>query len=280
MIGTGAAILGAGVLGAGASILGASQSANAAKSAANVQSQAADRAAATQLEMYNRTRGDLQPYMHGGVNALSQINKLYGLPTYEWANAGAQAGESPYGAGPLSGGGGHWRQFPGTQQPDYSGFMNSPDYQFALQQGENALNRSLAAKGQLVSGNALTAAQKFGQGLAMQNFGNYFNRLMGIAGMGQNAAAGVGSAGTMAGQSIGNSLLAAGQAGASGIVGGANAWNSGLSGVSNAVTGGVNNMMLNNYLSRGTTSYQQPMGITPPGAATGGGGLGGLSYFG
>lgn len=51
-----------------------------------------------------------------------------------------------------------------------------PGYQFQLDQGTQALNRSAAAGGMLDSGAALKAAQQFGQGLAGTTYNNAFQR--------------------------------------------------------------------------------------------------------
>jgi hypothetical protein len=82
-----------------------------------------------------------------------------------------------------------------------------PGYQFNLDQGMNAINRQSAATGGLYSGNALKAAQEFGQGLADNTYNDAYNRwlrqqgstygmLAGTAGQGQNAAYGMGNINT------------------------------------------------------------------------------------
>lgn len=79
--------------------------------------------------------------------------------------------------------------------PNYNAFFDSPDYQYALGQGVNALDRSAAARGRLYSGGYGQDLTKYAQGMATQNLGNYLNRLSGIAGVGQtqsNALAGIG----------------------------------------------------------------------------------------
>jgi len=53
----------------------------------------------------------------------------------------------------------------------------TPGYQFRLNQGMQALERSAAARGNLLSGNTLAAAQEFGQGLASQEYQNRLNQL-------------------------------------------------------------------------------------------------------
>jgi len=136
----------------------------------------------------------------------------------------------PPGQNPGGQAGGRWEMTPGTGKPDFSAFTTSPDYQFAEAEGRRALERSAAARGGLISGNQLRAAQTFGQGLATQQFGNYWNRLLQLSTMGQNAAAGVGANATQAAGQIGNSLMAAGQAQAAGAVGAANAITGGIGG--------------------------------------------------
>lgn len=56
-------------------------------------------------------------------------------------------------------------------------FQTGPGYQFQLDQGLQALNRSAAAGGMGASGNALLEAQRYGQGLANQEWGSYLSRL-------------------------------------------------------------------------------------------------------
>ncbi len=53
----------------------------------------------------------------------------------------------------------------------------TPGYQFRMNQGMQALERTAAAKGNLLSGNTLAAAQEFGQGLASQEYNNRINQL-------------------------------------------------------------------------------------------------------
>jgi len=58
-----------------------------------------------------------------------------------------------------------------------SSVTGTPGYQFALQQGTQAIDRSAAAKGMLNSGNVLQELQKYGSGLASQEYGNQANLL-------------------------------------------------------------------------------------------------------
>lgn len=63
-----------------------------------------------------------------------------------------------------------------------------PGYQFRLQQGQEALDRSLAASGGLQSGKALKAAQEYGQGLADQTYNDAYRRYLEMQGFNLGAA--------------------------------------------------------------------------------------------
>lgn len=67
-------------------------------------------------------------------------------------------------------------------------FKKSPGYQFRLDQAQNALTASQAAKGGLLSGGAMKEMNAYTQGIASDEYGNYINQLSGLAGMGQQAA--------------------------------------------------------------------------------------------
>lgn len=136
-------------------------------------------------------------------------------------------------------------------------FTASPDYQFRRSEGERGIGNSFAARGGAFSGNALKALSEFNQNLASSEYGNWWNRQAGVAGVGQatsaqqgsnaiNGANALANLGANSSQYIGNALMSAGDARASGIVGGANALTQGLSGAINAWqygngTGGGNN---------------------------------------
>lgn len=102
-----------------------------------------------------------------------------------------------------------------------AGFKESPDYQFRLKEGENALMRGQAARGKLLSGEGVKEGLNFASNLASGEFGNfmtraggywsdYANRLAAIAGVGQTAT----NQGVAAGQNFasntGNMLMAGG----------------------------------------------------------------------
>lgn len=62
----------------------------------------------------------------------------------------------------------------GSFTPDQ--YLESPDYQFNLAQGNQALDRQQAARGNLYSGQALKEASRFQQGLASQGYQDAYNR--------------------------------------------------------------------------------------------------------
>jgi hypothetical protein len=113
------------------------------------------------------------------------------------------------------------------QSGDVMGTMD-PSYQFRLGEGMKALERTAAARGGLISGGALKAAQRYGQDFASQEFGNAYNRLAGLAGVGQTATGAQSNAAGQFGVNAGNMMTSGAAARASGYVGGANALNSGL----------------------------------------------------
>ncbi|QEL19342.1 hypothetical protein [Limnoglobus roseus] len=104
-----------------------------------------------------------QPYLQSGTAAQNQLANLYGFNGQDAATAAM------------------------------SQFQTDPGYQFARQQGIDALDASAARRGLLVSGNNQQAVQDFGTNLANQQYGNYLARLTGLANTGLTAADDTGS---------------------------------------------------------------------------------------
>ena len=124
-------------------------------------------------------------------------------------------------------------------------FQESPAYQFNLQQGMEAINKSAAAKGKYYAPATLQDIGKYSQGLASNEFQNAFsnyntgqnniwNRLMGVSNSGQNAATQTGQFGSAAAGQIGENTIGAGNASAAGTVGAANAITGGIGDAYNA----------------------------------------------
>ena len=187
----------AAVAGAAVSVGGGVIQSNKAKKGANAQAAAADAAARESGRQYDQTRQDMMPWLNAGTNALSQMQAL---------NSG-----------------------------DFSSFQQSPDYQFAFDQGMRALDRSAAARGSLFSGGADADRIAFGQGLASQQYGNYYNRLAGLAGIGQTSANQLGQFGAQNAANQGQYAMGSANARASAYGQQANAWTIALAGVGSAV---------------------------------------------
>jgi hypothetical protein len=215
---------------AGGAIYSASKQAGAAKASGNASERAAQAAIDQSNANYDRTKTNLDPYITAGNGALTQMQAL---------NNG-----------------------------DFSSFKASPDYQFTLDQGVQASDRGAAARGSLYSGGHSADLMALGQGLASQQYGNYYNRLSGLAGMGQSSATSLGSIGT------GN----AAQAGQFGLAGAAAQGNAAINGanvntnLTDSLTG-----ILGKYLNQNpvnTSSYGDTSGnLLTGGTYTGNGSL-------
>jgi hypothetical protein len=88
----------------------------------------------------------------------------------------------------------------------------SPGYQFRLDQGVQARDRAAAARGMSLSGRQQKELERFGQGLASQEYGNRLNRLAGLAGTGQTATSNTASLGANYAQGAGQNMLRAANA--------------------------------------------------------------------
>lgn len=191
-----AAITSAAVVAAG-SAYAANRQGAAQKKAGRAQANAAQQTIDQQRQIYDQSVSQATPYLEAGTNALTGLNAL-------------AAG-------------------------DYSAFQNAPDYQFALQQGLQGLDRSAASRGSLYSGGQQADTLKYAQGLASQNLGNYRNSLMGLAQMGQNQSQYLGQLGQGFGNQFGAAMGQKGQANA--LVAGAGAMTQ--AGYGNALAAGA-----------------------------------------
>jgi hypothetical protein len=173
--------------------------------AAKEQSKAMDRATAAEERMFNRQVELQEPFRQVGVNALPD---LVAASQYD-----------PF---------------------TIDKFQADPGYGFRLKEGLRALENSAAARGGLLSGNAMRGITRYGQGLASEEFDKAFNRyqagfasrlnpLQALAGVGQTSANTLSNAAGQYGQSLAQGEIARGNIRASGYAGMANAATSGLS---------------------------------------------------
>ena len=197
-----------GILGAVASIGGGLMQAGSARSAARTQAQAASDQLDFSKQIYADQKNAFAPYLQGGTNAFNAYQSELGL------------GAAPAG---------------------YTGYQQTPGYQFQLNQGLDAAKSAAMLRGGLGSGSTLTALNNYGQGVANQDYQTYLNRLQGVAGMGQAAAGGQASA---AGQYGANGLSAIGSRG--------DALASGTMGAYNGLASGINNALSSYGYMQGT----------------------------
>jgi hypothetical protein len=171
------------IIPAAASLIGGKMQGDAARDAANTTGAASDRAVALQREQYEKQLEMQKPFYDVGVNALPELVKA--------------SKYTPF----------------GMQQ-----FQQDPGYGFRLKEGQQALDRSAAARGGLISGGALKAAQRYGQDMGSQEYMNAFNRyqteraarlqpLQSLTGMSQTTANTLGTAGSNMAGNIGNAYM-------------------------------------------------------------------------
>jgi len=127
-------------------------------------------------------------------------------------------------------------------------FQADPGYDFRMQQGQKALERSAAAGGRFLGGGTLKALTRYGQDFGSQEYGNAFNRfqtnrntrfnqLAAVAGIGQTANGQLAQLGQQNATTQGNNLMGAATVGGNAAMAGAAGWNSALnSGVNNWLT--------------------------------------------
>jgi hypothetical protein len=213
------------IIGAGASIIAGNKAAKKQASAA-----ASDRALAQ--EIFDQQRADLEPFRQSGLRAQEALDFELGL------------GERPSSKG-LTLEGNHQDGFRvGTQDFEtrnaalafidenngfgYTGFKETPGYQFALDEGNRGLERSAAARGATQGGAFAKDLARFNQGLANQEYNTYLNRLGSQSGAGQVATNNVNTAAGAFGQQAGAAIQRAGDAKASAFVNTGNAIRSGI----------------------------------------------------
>lgn len=122
--------------------------------------------------------------------------------------------------------------------PDQSGFnafKNSTGYQFQLDQALKSVQNSAAARGGLGSGNALRAINDTAQNTANTSFGNYFNQLATMAGLGSSAQQSVGQLGSYNSANVGNYLQNQGVINGSAYSNNANIIGAGVKGIAGNV---------------------------------------------
>ncbi len=162
---------------AAAQLIGTGMQASAASKAAAASGAAADRATALQERIYQESIARQQPFLAGGTEDYNRLRAMM--------SGGPEAAQN---------------------------FLQmDPGYQFRLSEGLKSLDRQAAARGGLISGGALKAAQRYGQDVASQEFGSAYNRLANLANLGPQAAGVMSNLGQNYAGNVGNIMMSQGQ---------------------------------------------------------------------
>lgn len=264
-------------------IASAAISSSGAKGAASTLSKAGQKASAAELAQYEKSRAALLPYTQGGQQASFKLQNLLGLrdtqdsdqywgqdwnnlladgknsylyindPTFRAGYDKAEASGNLNQIGLMSA----INSLSDTSQDgsllrpfSMADYEADPGYQFRLDEGNKALERTQAARGGLLSGAALKAASAYNSGMASQEYANsydryntnqnnIYNRLTGTQNTGLSAQNSVAGLGANAVGSSNDYLTSAASAKAAGQVGAANAWSTGLNNtIGGAIRGG------------------------------------------
>jgi hypothetical protein len=179
----------------GTTLIGSGIQANAAGKAVDAQAQSTNAAIAEQRRQFDLQRSDSAAYRDAGVNALSQFQTLNNTPTTA------------------------------------ADVMQDPGYQFGLDQGQQAIDRKVAAMGGRVSGQAIKAAGRFGTNYATTGYtaadqrrNDRLNRLASLAGIGQSATNASAAAGSAMANNISGLVTGQGNAAGGGIMARGNIW--------------------------------------------------------
>lgn len=180
---------------------------------AQIQSDAIQKAIDEMRSQFEAGKGELDPYSQAGLGSLEQQQALLGL-----------LGED-------------------KQSTAMEGFKESPGQKYLREKQEKALLQNAAAIGGLGGGNVRTALQEQAAGIAATDYDNYYNKLSGLTGGGQNAAANIAQIGSNFGANAGNMITQQGNAMAGGVTNAANARASGIIGQQQARAANMGNLI-------------------------------------
>lgn len=179
---------------AAAQLIGTGMQASAASKAAAASGAAADRATALQERIYQESIARQQPFLAGGTEDYNRLRAMM--------SGGPEAAQN---------------------------FLQmDPGYQFRLSEGLKALDRQAAARGGLISGGALKAAQRYGQDVASQEFGSAYNRLANLANLGPQSAGVMSNLGQQYAGNVGNIMMGQGNVAANAALARGSAYGQGL----------------------------------------------------
>jgi len=182
----------------GASLVGSAMSSSAQKKAGREAADAQRESGDLIYKQFKDTEGRLLPYSQGGLGAFKQQQALSGA-------LGRDA-----------------------QQTAYDAYAESPGVAFLRERGLRGIDRGAAAPGgnDLFSGNVDKARIDYSQGLALQDFSNYWNRLGSVTGTGLAATQAIAGVGSQAAQGQAQAVSNAGLYGAQSKIAQANTYQS------------------------------------------------------
>ena len=206
-----------------------------ANKAASTQASAAAKATNAQERMFERQVELQEPFREAGLEGQNRLLSLLGLGKDQSA-----ADFGKYASAEFT--------------PEQFSKYQDPGYAFRMSEGIKALDRSAAARGNLMSGAQLKGINQYGQDLASQEYQNAYNRFQtsrtntlnpfaSLAGVAQSSANTLGTAAGQLGSQIGSNIIGAGNAMAAGQVGTANA-------IGGAVGQGVNFYQNQQFMNR------------------------------
>ena len=233
-LGLGLGSIGAGLYGANQAGKGVDAQIAAGDRAAILESQSADKQLELQRQIWEKQQADYKPYLEQGQYGINTLGNLM--------KSGSGQLNNPFDT---------YLKSKGLAGGKFD--TSNPAYQFQLKQGQQALDRSSAARGMGYSGAQMKAAQEYGQGLASQQydkeynrasgeFGDYFNRLAGLSQGGQQAAGSMAQAGGQYASNAGNTFGNLSNAQTNILGQQANARASGYAANANALSGGLNSL--------------------------------------
>jgi hypothetical protein len=227
----------------GGAVVGGVASSSSARSASRAQTRASREAIAAQQDSEARALELQRPFYNAGYRATAALMDMTGLdrgkpkPTFD-ALYNAESGryEVPGANAPRGAIGNAFDQAaqgymasesadPGdlAAYPKYN-YQQDPGYQFRMDEGVRALDRSASAAGRLNSGGQERRIIRYGQDYASNEYQKVYDRIATIAGFGRSASSESAGVIVNTGANTGNALMNAGEARASGYIAQGNAW--------------------------------------------------------
>lgn len=205
----------------GGSVVSGAMQSKAASKAASAQVQAADKSVEEQRRQFDAIQALLKPYIETGTSALSKQAALVGA-------GGADA-----------------------QRAAITALEQGPEFQAMTRQGEEAILQSAAATGGLRGGNVQTALAQFRPQILSGLIEQQYNRLGGLASMGQASATGQAQFGQQTAANIGNLYGQVGAAQAGSALASGQAWGNVIGDIGTLVGRGA---AYQGYTPKGATS--------------------------